>query len=183
MKVVVARGLKLLRRNHYKYSLRNIFDFMGILGLFGKKKADPPSKAAPAAKKASVKAKPQKAKPKQKPIIKKASKPAPKPMKGASAKPVPKQQKPSSKSVSAPMPAINKMPDQQAFELVKKSSLPLAPFAFVKSEKELPQVLKKIGFPCAMKISGKTIIHKTEFGGVKTNLQNEIGRASCRERV
>ena len=147
---------------------------MGILGLFGKKKADPPRKAAPAAKKAIVKPAMHKAKPKQKPIIKKASKPAPKPIKKASAKPAPKQQKPASKSVSIPTPIINKIPDQQAFELVKKSSLPLAPFVFIKSEKELPQVLKKIGFPCVLKISGKTIVHKTEFGGVKTNLQNEL---------
>jgi len=147
---------------------------MGILGLFGKKKVDPPRKTTPAHKRANVKPKPQKAKPKQKPIHKKPSKHAPKPIKKVSAKSVPKQQTPASKSISAPMPIVNKMPDQQAFELVKKSSLPLAPFAFVKSEKELPQVLKKISFPCVMKISGKTIVHKTEFDGVKTNLQNEL---------
>ena len=147
---------------------------MGILGLFGKKKVDPPRKSAPAPKRAAVKHTPQKVRPKQKPTIKKPSKPAPKPVKTASGKSAPKQQKPSSKSISIPAPVINKMPDQQAFELVKKSSLPLAPFAFVKSEKELPQVLKKIGFPCVMKITGKTIAHKTELGGVKTNLQNEL---------
>ncbi len=150
---------------------------MGILSLFGKKKADPPRKAAPAPKKANVKPKPAKARPKQKPTSQKAHKPAPKPSKTISKKSAqPAQHKPqsTSKPASIPTPVINKMPDAQAFDLVKKSSLPLAPFAFVKSEKELPQVLKKIGFPCVMKISGKTIIHKTEFGGVKANLQNEL---------
>ncbi len=147
---------------------------MAIFGLFGKKSAEKRKKPAPKPKKAKVKPAVKKAKPKQKPIIKKPSKPAPKPMKRASAKPAPKQQKPASKPTSIPLPIINKIPDQQAFELVKKSSLPLAPFVFVKSEKELPQVLKKIGFPCVMKITGKTIAHKTELGGVKTNLQNEL---------
>lgn len=142
---------------------------MAIFGLFGKKKAEPPRKAAPAAKRTKVKPKPQKAKPKHKPSPKKAHKPSPKP----AAKPMPKQQKPASKHVSISIPVISRMPDVQAFELAKNSSLPLAPFAFVKSEKELPAILKKIGFPCVMKVSGKTIVHRRELGGVKTNLQNE----------
>ncbi len=152
---------------------------MALFGIFGKKASGGGKKPSPKAKPAKVKPKPVKVKPKPKPIPKKAHKAASKPSKAVSKKPSPPKPKSAAKPISIPALIINKIPDQQAFELVKKSSLPLAPFAFVKSEKELPQVLKKIGFPCVMKISGKNIVHKTEFGGVKTNIQNELSAISA----
>ncbi len=152
---------------------------MALFGIFGKKASGGGKKPSQRAKPAKFKPKTVKVKPKPKLIPKKTHKAASKPAKAVSKKPSPPKPKSAAKPISIPAPIINKIPDQQAFELVKKSSLPLAPFAFVKSEKELPQVLKKIGFPCVMKISGKTIVHKTELGGVKTNIQNELSAISA----
>ncbi len=67
-----------------------------------------------------------------------------------------------------PQAVQGKMGDEKAYELLKRYGIPLAHYSFVKTEKELLAGLKKTGFPAMMKISGKTIIHKTELGGVMT---------------
>ncbi len=68
--------------------------------------------------------------------------------------------------------AINKMPDEKAFELLKKHRIKLPKYAFCKNEKQLEVALKKVGFPCVMKVSNG-IIHKTEVKGVKLNIVDE----------
>lgn len=69
-------------------------------------------------------------------------------------------------------PALEKMADEKAYELLRRYGIPLIRHSFVKREQELSQALKKIGFPAVMKVSGKKIIHKTELGGVVT-INNE----------
>lgn len=78
--------------------------------------------------------------------------------------------KPKVKKVKAPV--IEKMPDEKALDLVKKYRIPTPVYGFCKNEKTLAQILKKIGYPCVMKVSGK-IIHKTDVNGVRTNIKNE----------
>ncbi len=70
-------------------------------------------------------------------------------------------------------PLINKMSDEKAYELLKRYRVKLPPYAFCKNEKELLKSIKKIGFPCVMKASGKSIIHKTEVNGVRLNIQTK----------
>jgi len=67
---------------------------------------------------------------------------------------------------------FKKMPDEKAYELLKRYRIPLPEYAFCKKEEELKIALKKIGFPCVMKISGN-IIHKTNVNGVKLNINSE----------
>lgn len=67
---------------------------------------------------------------------------------------------------------ILKMADEKALDIAKKHRIPLVPYAFCKKEKDLAVVLKKIGFPTVMKVSSKSIIHKTDVSGVKTNINN-----------
>jgi len=70
-------------------------------------------------------------------------------------------------------PLIEKIPDEKAYDLLKRYRIPLPPYAFCKNEKQLFLALKKIGFPCVMKVSGKTLIHKTDIGGIRLNINNE----------
>jgi len=67
---------------------------------------------------------------------------------------------------------VNKMNDEKAYDLMKRYRLPIVPYAFCKNEKQLLVAIKKIGFPLAMKVSGK-ILHKTEVKGVRLNISDE----------
>jgi succinyl-CoA synthetase beta subunit len=68
---------------------------------------------------------------------------------------------------------INKMPDDKAFELLKRYRIKVPDYEFCKKEDEAKNFLKKIGFPCVMKVSGRNIIHKTDVNGVRTNINSE----------
>jgi acyl-CoA synthetase (NDP forming) len=67
---------------------------------------------------------------------------------------------------------FKKMPDINAYEILKKYKIPLPEYAFCKKEEELKIALKKVGFPCVMKVSGN-IIHKTNVNGVRLNIRSE----------
>jgi acyl-CoA synthetase (NDP forming) len=41
---------------------------------------------------------------------------------------------------------------------------------FLKKEKDV-ELVKKVGFPCVMKVIGKEIMHKTEVSGIIKNVQ------------
>lgn len=133
---------------------------MAILGIFKKGgKAAPRARPKPRPKPRPVRARPR---PVKKVITKRA---APKP-----SKPV----KPVVKAPPAPkLPPITKMPDEKAYELVRAAKIPLPLFAFVRRDKDLPAVLKKIKFPVVMKVSGPAIVHKTEVGGIIKDINSE----------
>jgi succinyl-CoA synthetase beta subunit len=67
---------------------------------------------------------------------------------------------------------FKKMPDEKAYELLKRYRIPLPEYAFCKKEGDLKVAFKKIGFPCVMKVSGN-IIHKTNVNGVRLNINSE----------
>jgi acyl-CoA synthetase (NDP forming) len=69
-------------------------------------------------------------------------------------------------------PMFKKMPDEKAFLILKRYRINVPDYAFCKNEKDLLASLKKIGFPCVMKVSGE-IIHKTEVNGVRNNINSE----------
>lgn len=69
-------------------------------------------------------------------------------------------------------PLIKKMPDEESYKLLKRYRIKLPSYAFCKNEKDLITSLKKIGFPCVMKVSGN-IIHKTDVNGVRLNIKTE----------
>lgn len=126
-----------------------------VLGIF-KKKAPPKAVHKPV-KKAAPKPKPapkHRVVHKPKPAARKAAKPAVKARPAA----VPKKPAP---------PVAEKLDDQKAYVLLKAAKIPVVPYMIIKSEKELPEAFKKLGFPLVLKVSGKNIIHKTELGGVK----------------
>jgi acetyl coenzyme A synthetase (ADP forming)-like protein len=52
-------------------------------------------------------------------------------------------------------------------------ALPLPRGGVCRTEEETAAVAREIGFPVALKLASREIIHKTEFGGVQLNLQDE----------
>jgi len=69
-------------------------------------------------------------------------------------------------------PVVRKLSDEKSYDILKRFRIELPPHAFCKKEEELKLALKKIGFPCVMKVSGD-IIHKTNVNGVRLNIKTE----------
>lgn len=109
-----------------------------------------------AVRKPAKKTKKLKRKPKRRPKPKKKARPKPKPKKKA--KHVPKK---------LALPPVEKVPDEKAYAMLKKARIPVVPYMFLKSEKDLPKAFRKLGFPLVLKVSGRSIMHKTEIGGIK----------------
>jgi acetyl-CoA synthetase (ADP-forming) len=70
-------------------------------------------------------------------------------------------------------PLINKMSDEDAFEILKRYRIKVPDYAFCKNEEQLKQALKKTSFPCVLKASGKNIIHKTDVNGIRLDIKTE----------
>ena len=69
-------------------------------------------------------------------------------------------------------PPIKQMDFIAAQKLAEKHGVPMIPTHAAKSEKDLTLIAKKIPYPWVMKVVGKTLIHKSDIGGVKLHLQN-----------
>lgn len=80
--------------------------------------------------------------------------------------------KPSVKNSVPKQAFFNKMSDEKAYELLKRYRVQVPESAFCKTEDDVREALKKIGFPCAMKVSGN-VLHKTNVSGVKLNISTE----------
>jgi len=59
------------------------------------------------------------------------------------------------------------------FSLLEKKGFSLLPYHIAKTENEAARAAKKIGYPVALKIVSPEIEHKTDVGGVKTDVRNE----------
>lgn len=70
-------------------------------------------------------------------------------------------------------PLTNKMPDEKAFDLLKRYRIKIPDYAFCNKEEELIKEAKRIGFPCVLKASGKNIVHKTDVNGVRVDIKTE----------
>lgn len=58
--------------------------------------------------------------------------------------------------------------EKEAGEFLKKANFLIHERIFLKKEKEL----EKLSFPCVMKVSGPTIVHKARLGGVFVGVKN-----------
>ncbi len=63
---------------------------------------------------------------------------------------------------------------EEVRNVLKDFSLPLPPSAICRSTDDAVQAARQIGFPVALKLASRQIVHKTEFGGVQLNLPDEI---------
>jgi len=57
-------------------------------------------------------------------------------------------------------------------QVLSAVKLPLVPGGICRSADEAVTLAAQIGFPVALKLSSRTIVHKTEIGGVQLNLQD-----------
>ncbi len=61
----------------------------------------------------------------------------------------------------------------KALDAFRHYGFPIVPYELGTSADHAAEAAAKIGFPVVMKISGPKILHKTDVGGVKLNLENE----------
>ncbi len=61
---------------------------------------------------------------------------------------------------------------QESFKLLQKYKIPAVRGEFCKNEKQLAKAIKRIKFPLALKVVSPRILHKTDAGGIKLNLQS-----------
>ena len=62
--------------------------------------------------------------------------------------------------------------EEEGQEILRAYGFPLPASKLAKSKKEAITASKKIGYPVVLKIASPQIIHKSDAGGVKVNLQN-----------
>jgi acyl-CoA synthetase (NDP forming) len=62
---------------------------------------------------------------------------------------------------------------KDCFELLSCYGIPLAKWERVNSPESALAAAKKMGFPVALKVDAKDVVHKTESGGVALNLKND----------
>ncbi|HOJ42959.1 MAG TPA: acetate--CoA ligase family protein [Syntrophorhabdaceae bacterium] len=65
------------------------------------------------------------------------------------------------------------LPPQEVFHLLSTYGIKVAEYAVVKTLKEAKEEAKRIGYPVALKITDKEVLHKTEKAGVVLNILNE----------
>lgn len=69
------------------------------------------------------------------------------------------------------MPTFTLLPEPEAIMLLEKNQLPYPENGYAKSSDEAIEFANKIGYPVVLKIVSNDVIHKSDIGGVKTNLQ------------
>ncbi len=63
--------------------------------------------------------------------------------------------------------------EARALEALRHYGFPTVPFKLATSADEAVKAAEEMGYPVVMKIAGPEILHKTDVGGVKLNLQDE----------
>jgi acyl-CoA synthetase (NDP forming) len=59
-------------------------------------------------------------------------------------------------------------------KVLKNFGLPLPRSAICRTADDAAEAARDIGFPVALKLASRQIVHKTEFGGVQLNLRDEL---------
>ena len=71
------------------------------------------------------------------------------------------------------------LPEAEALKVLSAYGLPVLDHAVAGSKQEAVELSRKIGFPLAMKIVSKEVIHKSDAGGVRVGIsaEKEVGKA------
>ena len=73
--------------------------------------------------------------------------------------------------------------ETEAKELLREYGIPVPDFKLIKSEEEITGLAKEINFPIVMKIVSPDIIHKTDAGGVKIGIKDEMEARSAYQEI
>ncbi len=68
---------------------------------------------------------------------------------------------------------MGQLDTEEAASILKKYGIQAPKYGLAKSKKEAVELGEKIGFPLALKISSKTIIHKSDVHGVKLDIKSK----------
>lgn len=63
--------------------------------------------------------------------------------------------------------------ETEAKELLREYGIPVPDFKLIKTEDEINKITEKFSYPLTMKIVSPDILHKSDAGGVKLNIQDE----------
>lgn len=64
-------------------------------------------------------------------------------------------------------------------ELLKQAGIPVIETRLARSKKEAVSISRELGFPVVLKISSPSIIHKSDFGGVRLGLSSALQVANA----
>ena len=73
--------------------------------------------------------------------------------------------------------------EAEAYALLSKHSIPVPKYSVASSEEEALKMATRLGFPLVMKIVSPDIIHKTDIGGIKMNINLPQVRASYKDII
>lgn len=74
--------------------------------------------------------------------------------------------------------------ETEAKELLTEYHIPVPPFELIKKEEDINNLKGSVGYPIVMKIVSPDIIHKSDAGGVKVGIHNEIeARSAYKEMI
>ncbi len=67
----------------------------------------------------------------------------------------------------------NAILEPEGYKILSAYKIPVLPNALVKTEQEMISKANEIGYPCVLKVVSADIVHKTDVGGVITDISNE----------
>lgn len=74
---------------------------------------------------------------------------------------------------SAKEQGIKQLTTMQSLQIFDAYGLPMPKFGIAQTLKEAKEIASKISFPVVLKLSSKTVTHKSDIGGVITNIKSE----------
>ncbi len=74
---------------------------------------------------------------------------------------------------SAKSQGIKQLTTMQSLQIFGAYGLPLPRFGIAQTLKDAKEISNQISYPVVLKLSSKTVTHKTDIGGVITNINNE----------
>ncbi len=78
---------------------------------------------------------------------------------------------------------MKKLDDTKAFKILKKYKIPVVKQFLAKNEKQAVKYAKRIGYPVALKISSKDVIHKTDIRGLMLGIKTDQDVVSGYKRI
>lgn len=68
---------------------------------------------------------------------------------------------------------INQLTTMQSLQIFEAYGLPMPRFGIAQTLKDAKEIAQKISYPVVLKLSSKTVTHKSDIGGVITNIKSE----------
>jgi acetyl-CoA synthetase (ADP-forming) len=73
--------------------------------------------------------------------------------------------------------------EYEAKTICKEYGLPTTNFKIARDKEEVVKVAREIGYPVVMKVVSPDVLHKTEFGGVVLNIENDEAVVNAYEQI